>query len=52
MNELEHMLPVNCLEKCREEKEKKQKNKHRDDDDDDKDDDEMYHSSQDYNDNS
>ena len=36
----------------RKEKKKKKKKKHRDDDDDDKDDDEMYHPSQDYNDNS
>ena len=33
-------------------RERKKKKKHRDDDDDDKDDDEMYHPSQDYNDNS
>ena len=36
----------------RKEKRKKKKKKHRDDDDDDEDDDEMYHPSQDYNDDS
>ena len=36
----------------RKEKKKKKKKKHRDDDDDDEDDYEMYHPSQDYNDNS
>ena len=59
MNKLESMLPTNCSKSCREgrgERKRKRKKKHRDDDDDDddddEDDDEMYHPSQDYNDNS
>ena len=53
MNKLERTLSGNGSRKCRERKGKKKK-KYRDDDDDDddEDDDEMYHPSQDYNDDS
>ena len=52
MNKLEHMLSSNGSRKCRERKGKRKRKRNRDDDDNDKDDDEMYHPSQDYNDDS
>ena len=50
-NKLESMLPAQLFKELqRRERRKKKKKKHRDDeDDDDEDDDELYHPSQDYN---